>query len=167
MMPWTRRAEPEQPTADMDLAAVPDDGWRHDQARLLATADEAGTTDAIKAVLGDVAAPLVVLTTRGARTGREVRTPLIRVEHDGRYAVIASKGGNTRNPAWYHNAVAHPEVELWDGTAHGRFTARPAEGAERDLWWDRAAAVWPSFTGYRAKTDRHIPVLILTPEATA
>lgn len=159
--------EPEQPTADMDLAAVPDDGWRYDQARLLATADEAATTDTIRAVLGDVAAPLIVLTTRGARTGRAVRTPLIRVEHHGQYAVIASKGGNAKNPAWYHNAVAQPAVEVWDGKARGRFTAREVDGAERDLWWDRAAAIWPSFTGYRASTDRRIPVLVLTAESTA
>jgi deazaflavin-dependent oxidoreductase (nitroreductase family) len=88
---------------------------------------------------------------------------VIRVEHEGRYAAVASKGGAATNPAWYHNLVAHPDVELWDGTVKKAYRAREIHGAERQEWWDRAVKAWPSYDDYRSKTDRVIPVLVLEP----
>ncbi|GLX49151.1 nitroreductase [Streptomyces hygroscopicus subsp. hygroscopicus] len=153
----------EQPTADMDLSVMPDQVWVHDQARLVAAATEAGTTDAIAVDYDGAHAQLVILTTRGAKTGRQRQTPVIRVEHGGRYAAVASKGGAATNPAWYHNLLAHPQVEVWDGTEHRSYRARRTTEAERQEWWNRAVRAWPSYEDYRSKTDRVIPVLLLEP----
>ncbi|MFF0465416.1 nitroreductase family deazaflavin-dependent oxidoreductase [Streptomyces mexicanus] len=153
----------DQPTADMDLSVMPDEVWVHDQARLVAAATEAGTTDAIAVEFDGTRAELVILTTRGARSGRYRQTPVIRVEHEGRYAAVASKGGAPSNPAWYYNLLAHPDVEIWDGTERRPYRARPTTEAERQEWWDRAVRAWPSYDDYRSKTDRTIPVLLLEP----
>lgn len=107
--------------------------------------------------------PVIILTTRGARTGRIRKTPLMRVEHDGRYAVVASQGGAPTHPEWYHNLRAHPEVQLQDGPEPRDFVAREVSGAERDLWWERAVEAWPDYDDYQEKTDRVIPVLVLEP----
>jgi deazaflavin-dependent oxidoreductase (nitroreductase family) len=147
----------------MDLSVMPDEVWIHDQARLVGTAVETGTTESIAVEYDGTLAQLVVLTTRGAKTGRTRQTPVIRVEHEGRYAAVASKGGAATNPAWYHNLVAHPDVELWDGTVKKAYRAREIHGAERQEWWDRAVKAWPSYDDYRSKTDRVIPVLVLEP----
>lgn len=157
--------ETEQPTADMDLSVLPDQVWIDDQARLVQNADAAGTTDSIAVQYDGVSAKLVVLTTRGARTGRERRTPVVRVEHGDRYAAVASKGGASTNPAWYHNLLAHPDVEVWDGTMRRIYRAREVHGVERDEWWDHAVAAWPSYDDYKSKTTRSIPVLVLEPAA--
>ena len=109
--------------------------------------------------------PIIVLTSVGARSGKLRKTALMRVEHDGEYAVVASKGGAPEHPTWYHNLVAHPHVELQDGSSKLDYTARELTGAERDVWWERAVAVWPDYAGYQTKTDRLIPVLLLTPIA--
>ncbi|WP_409468615.1 nitroreductase family deazaflavin-dependent oxidoreductase [Streptomyces sp. HC307] len=159
----TQQEEPEQPTADMDLSVLPDEVWVQDQARLVGTALETGTTESIAVEYGGTKTQLVILTTRGARTGRTRRTPVIRVEHDGCYAAVASKGGAPTSPAWYHNLVAHPDVEVWDGTETKAYRARQVHGDERQEWWDRAVAAWPSYDDYRSKTDRVIPVLVLEP----
>ncbi len=106
--------------------------------------------------------PIIVLTTVGAKTGGLRKTALMRVEHDGRYAVVASKGGAPDAPQWYYNLVKNPHVELQDGSK-GDFTARELSGDERALWWDRALAVWPDYAGYQTKTDRLIPVFVLEP----
>jgi len=107
--------------------------------------------------------PIVVVTMTGAKTGAERKVPVMRVEHDGSYAVIASKGGAPNNPAWYHNLVAHPRVQLQDGSRRRAYVAHEASGAERDLWWERAVAVWPDYAGYQERTERQIPVVVLDP----
>lgn len=107
--------------------------------------------------------PVVVLTTVGARTGRLRKTPLMRVEHDGRYAVVASLGGAPQHPQWYHNLVAHPRVELQDGPVRRDYVAREVHGDERALWWERAVAAYPDYADYQERTERVIPVLVLEP----
>ena len=107
--------------------------------------------------------PIIVLTTVGARTALLRKTPLMRVEHDGEYAVVASLGGAPQHPVWYHNLVAHPQCELQDGAQREDYLAREVSGEERDLWWRRAVAVWPDYDAYQRKTDRLIPLFVLTP----
>src|SRR5690606_13363893 len=107
--------------------------------------------------------PVILLTTKGAKTGKLRKTPLMRVEHDGEYAVVASLGGAPKNPVWYYNIKAHPQVELRDGTVNKDYTAREVTGAEKAQWWERAVAVWPDYAEYQKKTDREIPVFVLTP----
>jgi len=107
--------------------------------------------------------PVVLLTTIGARTGKLRKTPLMRVEHEGEYAVVASLGGAPKNPVWYHNIKVHPHVELQDGTVTADYEAREVFGAEKAAWWQRALEVWPDYADYQRKTDRDIPVFVLTP----
>ncbi|MEU6819268.1 nitroreductase family deazaflavin-dependent oxidoreductase [Streptomyces atriruber] len=107
--------------------------------------------------------PVVLLVSVGARSGKLRKNPLMRVEHDGQYAVVASKGGDPAHPSWYHNLVAQPHVELQDGPVKRDYSARIVSGEERQLWWERAVAVWPQYDEYRTKTDREIPVFVLTP----
>ena len=107
--------------------------------------------------------PVILLTTVGAKTGKLRKTPLMRVEHNGEYAVVASLGGAPKNPVWYHNIVEHPRVELQDGPAAGDFEAREVFGEEKARWWRRAVEVWPDYADYQRKTDREIPVFVLTP----
>ncbi|WP_456824126.1 nitroreductase family deazaflavin-dependent oxidoreductase [Cellulomonas sp. P5_E12] len=107
--------------------------------------------------------PVIVLTSLGATSGKLRKTALMRVEHEGRYAVVASQGGAPKNPAWYRNVVEHPHVELQDGAVRKDYIAHEATGAERDEWWARANEVWPAYAGYQTKTDRLIPVFVLVP----
>ncbi|QES39895.1 nitroreductase family deazaflavin-dependent oxidoreductase [Streptomyces venezuelae] len=107
--------------------------------------------------------PVILLTSVGARSGKLRKNPLMRVEHAGEYAVVASKGGDPAHPSWYHNLVAHPHVELQDGPVKKDYRARLASGEERRLWWERAVAVWPQYDEYQTKTDREIPLFVLTP----
>ena len=107
--------------------------------------------------------PVILLTTIGAKTGKIRKTPLMRVEHDGEYAVVASLGGAPKNPVWYYNVKAHPRVELQDGTVAGDYQAREVFGDEKAIWWKRAVAAYPDYADYQAKTDRQIPVFVLTP----
>jgi deazaflavin-dependent oxidoreductase (nitroreductase family) len=107
--------------------------------------------------------PLILLTTVGAKTGKIRKTPLMRVEHDGEYAVVASLGGAPKNPVWYYNVKAHPQVELQDGDVTKDYQAREVFGDEKALWWERAVAAWPDYAEYQTKTDRQIPVFVLTP----
>lgn len=107
--------------------------------------------------------PVILLTTVGAKTGKLRKTPLMRVEHDGQYAIVASLGGAPKNPVWYHNVVKNPRVELKDGTVTGDYDAREVFGDEKAIWWQRAVAVWPDYASYQTKTDRQIPVFVLTP----
>ncbi|MDZ8201429.1 nitroreductase family deazaflavin-dependent oxidoreductase [Microbacterium sp. SSW1-59] len=107
--------------------------------------------------------PIIVLTTVGATSGGLRKTALMRVEHDGRYAVVASKGGAPDEPRWAGNMRAHPHVELQDGADRRDYDARELSGPERDLWWARAAAVWPDYDEYQTKTDRLIAVFLLEP----
>jgi deazaflavin-dependent oxidoreductase (nitroreductase family) len=107
--------------------------------------------------------PIIVLTTIGAKTGALRKTALMRVEHDGRYAVVASKGGAAKEPAWAGNIRRHPHVELQDGAVTHDYRAHETTGAERDEWWERAVAAWPDYAEYAKKTDRTIAVFALDP----
>ena len=107
--------------------------------------------------------PVIVLTTLGAKSGKIRKAPLMRVEHDGRYAAVASLGGSPKNPVWYANVVAHPLVEVQDGPSRQDMTAREITGAEKDLWGERAVAAYPPYADYQKKTDRVIAVFLLEP----
>ncbi|SFS66297.1 nitroreductase family deazaflavin-dependent oxidoreductase [Saccharopolyspora flava] len=107
--------------------------------------------------------PVIVLTTKGAKSGKIRKAPLMRVEHDGRYAVVASLGGAPKHPVWYHNIRANPTVELQDGPVRKDYVARELSGDERELWWNRAVAAFPDYAEYQTKTDRTIPVVLLEP----
>jgi F420H(2)-dependent quinone reductase len=106
--------------------------------------------------------PVIVLTTVGAKTGMLRKTALMRVEHDGEYAVVGSLGGAPKHPVWVHNIRKDPHVELQDGPAKHDYTARESEGAERAEWWRRAVAAYPPYADYQRKTNRLIPVFVLT-----
>ena len=107
--------------------------------------------------------PIILLTTIGAKSGKIRKTPLMRVEHDGEYAVVASLGGAPKNPVWYYNIKAHPQVELQDGDVNKDYEAREVFGDEKAAWWERAVEAWPDYAEYQTKTDRQIPVFVLTP----
>lgn len=107
--------------------------------------------------------PVVILTTIGAKSGTLRKIPLMRVEHDGEYAVVASQGGAPKHPVWYYNLKAHPHVELQDGPVKQDMTAREVDGEEKSLWWKRAIDAWPDYDAYQKKTDREIPLFVLTP----
>jgi len=105
--------------------------------------------------------PVVVITSVGWKSGKLRKNPVMRVEHDGVYAAVASKGGAPEHPSWYRNLVEHPLVELQDGPAKSDYAARQASGEERAVWWERAVEVWPDYASYQEKTDREIPVFVL------
>ncbi|PTR41847.1 deazaflavin-dependent oxidoreductase (nitroreductase family) [Rhodococcus sp. OK611] len=131
--------------------------WSADQAALYeSSGGTKGTTMQGK--------PVVLLTTKGAKSGKLRKAPLMRVEHDGEYAIVASLGGAPKHPVWYHNVVADPHVELQDGPAKWDMIAREVTGEEKAVWWERAVAVWPDYAEYQKKTDRQIPVFVLTPQ---
>src|SRR6476469_10670937 len=105
--------------------------------------------------------PVVMLTMRGAKTAAIRKVPLMRVEHDGSFAAVASQGGAPAHPQWYHNLLAHPDIELQAGTETFAVHARELEGEEREQWWERCVSAFPSYAGYQTKTDRLIPVFVL------
>jgi deazaflavin-dependent oxidoreductase (nitroreductase family) len=132
--------------------------WVREQVELYeSSGGREGTT------LRDTGWPVVVLTSRGARSGKLRKTPLMRVEHEGRYAVVASLGGSPKHPVWYYNLKADPHVELQDGPVKRDMTAREVTGTEKAEWWERAVAAFPPYAEYQAKTDREIPVFVLDP----
>jgi F420H(2)-dependent quinone reductase len=108
--------------------------------------------------------PVIVVTSRGAKTGRLRKNPVMRVEHNGKYAAIASMGGQPKNPVWYYNLLADPHVEVQDGPTKQDMIAREVTGDEKAEWWDRALVVWPDYADYQARTERVIPVFVLEPE---
>jgi F420H(2)-dependent quinone reductase len=107
--------------------------------------------------------PVVILTTKGAKSGKLRKAALMRVEHAGSYAAVASLGGSPKNPVWYYNVVGHPHVELQDGPVRQDMTAREVSGAEKAVWWERAVQAYPDYADYQTKTDRQIPVFVLEP----
>jgi deazaflavin-dependent oxidoreductase (nitroreductase family) len=107
--------------------------------------------------------PVIVITSVGSESGKLRKNPVMRVEHDGTYALVASKGGAPEHPSWYHNLVKNPLIELQDGPDRRTYTVRMAEGPERTQWWERAVEVWPSYADYERKTDREIPVFVAEP----
>lgn len=108
--------------------------------------------------------PVVVLTTVGAKSGKLRKTALMRVEHGGEYAIVASLGGAPKHPVWYYNVRANPHVELQDRAERHDYTAREVTGDEKRVWWERAAAAYPPYADYQRKTTREIPVFVLTRE---
>ncbi|MFG1699639.1 nitroreductase family deazaflavin-dependent oxidoreductase [Nonomuraea sp. NPDC049309] len=142
--------------ADQNVELSPTEWVREQTKKIL----ETGTTEGVQ-VQGR---PVVLLTVRGAKTGKLRYTPVMRVEHEGSYAVVASKGGAPEHPTWYHNIKAHPEVRLQDGTVTRTYVAREVDGEERTAWWERAVAAFPPYADYQVKTERRIPVFVLDPK---
>ncbi|ELP66805.1 nitroreductase family deazaflavin-dependent oxidoreductase [Streptomyces turgidiscabies] len=134
--------------------------WVREQVELY---EKSGGTEGT--TLLDTGMPVVLLTTRGARSGKIRRTPLMRVEHDGEYAVVASLGGAPKHPVWYFNVLADPHVDLQDGPVRQDMVAREVTGEEKSTWWERAVAAYPPYAEYQTKTDREIPVFVLEPAA--
>lgn len=131
-------------------------GWAREQAERF---EASGGTEAT--TLRDTGRPIVVLTTVGAKSGKLRKTALMRVEHDGVYAVVASLGGSPQHPQWYFNLLAHPLVELQDGAEKHDYRAREVHGDEKALWWERAVAAYPPYESYQKRTERQIPVFVL------
>ncbi|MCF3939533.1 nitroreductase family deazaflavin-dependent oxidoreductase [Gordonia tangerina] len=137
-----------------DQPELSPEGWVRDQTEKIL---EQGTTDGVQVM----DRPIVLFTTTGAKSGKKRYVPLMRVEEDGKYAMIASKGGAPGHPSWYFNVKAHPQITVQDGTAVRELTARELDGAEREHWWDLAVAAYPPYAEYQTKTDRRIPVFVL------
>ncbi|GHC87255.1 nitroreductase family deazaflavin-dependent oxidoreductase [Streptomyces flavofungini] len=132
--------------------------WVREQVELYESSDGAqGGT------LRDTGLPIVVATTRGVRSGKIRKIPLMRVEHEGRYAAVASNGGVPTHPVWYYNIKADPHVKLQDGAVRQDMTAREVTGDEKAAWWERAVAAYPPYAEYQEKADREIPVFVLEP----
>jgi len=130
--------------------------WAREQAEKYM---ESGGTDATE--LGG--RPVILLTTVGAKSGKLRKTPLMRVEHQGEYAVVASLGGAPKHPVWYFNIKKNPRVELQDETVTKEYDSREVFGEEKAQWWDRAVEAYPDYAEYQKNTDREIPVFVLTP----
>jgi F420H(2)-dependent quinone reductase len=136
--------------------AVPVTPWVAEQLEKI---DAAGDTSVVH--VQDRA--VVVFTIRGVKTGKLRRVPLMRVEHDGAYAAVGSVGGGPKDPAWVASIRANPDVELQDGTTTVDLRARLLDGAERDEWWERCVAAYPSYADYQTKTERQIPLFLCEP----
>jgi len=130
--------------------------WVRDQVELY---ENSGGTQGL--TLRDTGLPVVIVTNRGARSGKVHKTPVMRVEHGGRYAMVASKGGAPDHPLWYHNVRANPLVEVQDGPHKQDMIAREVSGAERAEWWERAVAAYPPYAEYQQRTTRQLPVFVL------
>jgi F420H(2)-dependent quinone reductase len=140
-------------TGDYEPSALE---WVREQVeRIVGTGTTGGVTIAGR--------PVVLMTYRGAKTGKLRKTPVMRVEHDGHYAAVASMGGAPKNPQWYDALVAEPVIELQDGTETGEYRTREVFGDEKALWWRRAVEAYPDYADYQRKTDRQIPVFVLEP----
>jgi F420H(2)-dependent quinone reductase len=131
-------------------------GWVRDQVE-----EYEGSGGTKGTTLRDTEMPVVIVTNRGAKSGAVRKTPVMRVEHDGSYAAVASKGGAPEHPLWYYNLRAHPQVEVQDGAEKWEMTARELTGDERHVWWQRAVAAYPPYAEYQQKTSRQIPVFVL------
>ncbi|GAA2550867.1 nitroreductase family deazaflavin-dependent oxidoreductase [Mycolicibacterium diernhoferi] len=131
----------------------PTDWVREQTERII----ENGTTDGVEIL----DRPIVLFTTTGAKTGKKRYVPLMKVEEAGKYAMVASKGGDPKHPSWYHNVKAHPQITVQDGDKIAELTARELEGAEREHWWKLAVEAYPPYAEYQTKTDRLIPVFVL------
>src|SRR5919107_417039 len=138
-----------------DYEPSPWDWVRNDADKIIESGSTEGAEMKGKAV--------VLLTTVGAKTGKLRKTPLMRVEHGGEYAVVASLGGAPKHPVWYHNLKQNPHVELQDGPVKRDYLAREVTGDEKATWWERAVAAYPDYADYQKKTTREIPVFVLTP----
>ena len=130
--------------------------WARKQAELI---EASGGTEGLTP--RDTGRAVIVLTTIGAKSGKLRKTALMRVEHDGVYAVVASRGGAPKHPQWYHNVVANPLVELQDEAEKHDYRAREVFGEERAIWWERAVEAYPPYADYQERTTRSIPVFVL------
>ncbi len=130
--------------------------WARKQAELF---ERSGGTEA-NTVRG---MPIILVTSVGAQSGKLRKTPLMRVEHNGEYAAVASLGGAPKHPVWYYNLKKHPHVELQDGAVKRDYLAREVTGEEKAVWWERPVAAYPDYADYQEKTTREIPVFVLTP----
>lgn len=110
--------------------------------------------------LRETGLPILIIWTIGNKSGKLRKIPLMTVEHEGEYAIVASKGGAPAHPAWYHNLVANPNIKIQDGPEALDYVLRPVTGDERAAWWERSVAAYPPYQEYQDKTDREIPVLI-------
>jgi F420H(2)-dependent quinone reductase len=140
--------------------------WARDQVELYeSSGGTAGTT--LLPLVGPEDArrdlPVVILTSVGAKSGKIRKSPLMRVEHNGSYAVVASMGGAPKHPVWYYNLLSDPRVELQDGPVRQDMVAHEATGEEKALWWARAVEAYPDYAEYQEKTDRQIPLFVLDP----
>ncbi|TSD94955.1 nitroreductase family deazaflavin-dependent oxidoreductase [Gordonia rubripertincta] len=135
-------------------AELSPEGWVREQTQKIL---EQGTTEGVQVM----DRPIVLFTTTGAKSGKKRYVPLMRVEENGKYAMVASKGGAPEHPAWYFNVKANPQVSVQDGTEVKELTAREISGDERAHWWELAVAAFPPYAEYQTKTDREIPVFIL------
>ena len=135
---------------------LPATGWVREQVEKIM---ETGTTDGVQ--VKD--RPIVLVTYRGAKSGKLHKTPVMRVEHDGQYVAVASRGGAPTHPLWYASLLAEPLVELQDGATAGEYRVREVSGEEKATWWTRAVEAFPDYADYQLKTDRQIPVLLLEP----
>ena len=131
--------------------------WSREQAELI---ESSGGTEGTS-LRG---MPVILLTSVGAKTGKLRKTPLMRVEHDGEYAVVGSLGGAPQHPVWVYNVRKEPHVELQDGPEKHDYTARETAGDERAVWWERAVQAYPDYADYQRRTDREIPVFVLEPD---
>lgn len=129
-------------------------GWAREQAEAI---EASGGTEAVEFK----GMPVIVLTSLGAKSGLLRKTALMRVEHEGEYAVVASLGGAPKHPVWYWNLLKNPHVELQDGPEKHDYLAREVTGDEKAVWWERAVAAYPPYADYQAKTERQIPVFVL------
>jgi NAD(P)H dehydrogenase (quinone) len=143
-------------TGDYEPSAL---GWVREHVEQI---ERTGTTDGVTMDHR----PTVLMTYRGAKTGKIRKTPVMRVEHEGRYAAVASKGGEPTSPQWYASLLTEPVIDLQDGTVTRVYRAREVSGDEKVLWWRRAVDAFPDYAGYQRKTDRQIPVFVLEPEGT-
>ena len=130
--------------------------WVRDQVE-----EYEGSGGTLGTTLRDTGLPVVIVTNRGAKTGAVRKTPLMRVQHDGNYLAVGSKGGAPKNPVWVYNLRKNPEVVLQDAADKWEMSARELTGAERDLWWERAVAAFPPYAQYQRRTQRMIPVFLL------
>ena len=132
--------------------------WVREQVELYeSSGGTKGTT------LRDTGLPVVIMTMVGATSGKLRKVPIMRVEHEGRYAAIASQGGAPKHPSWYANLLANPAIELQDGADKRDMVAREVTGEEKRIWWERAVEAFPPYAEYQKRTDRQIPLLVLEP----
>ena len=130
-------------------------GWVRDQVE-----EYEGSAGASGATLRDTGLPIIVMTTVGHKSGKVRKVPLMRVEYEGEYAIVASKGGAPENPGWYHNLMADPNVMIQDGPEPFDAEVRLVTGDERAQWWERSVAAFAPYAEYKEKTDREIPLFI-------
>lgn len=130
-------------------------------AEQVAEYEESGGTRAN--TLRDTGIPIIIVTMIGAKSGKVRKIGLMRVEHEGEYALVASKGGHPEHPGWYANLMADRHVMIQDGPEPRDYVVREVEGDERQLWWERSVAVFPTYEEYAARAGRTIPVLVATP----